>query len=416
MRALSVAILLLVSSGAEAADLALVGGKVVQVSGPPIEGGTVLIHGDAIVAVGKDLAVPKGAEVIPCEGKWITPGLIEPHSQLGLVEISAISETVDFAPSSPDPIRAAARMDRAVNMMSLLIDVARRQGVTSAVAAPGGGLVSGSSAWLDLASVSTEAWKRAVYGPLAMHIVLGEGGAAVSGQSRALSHLRLKEVLDDARVYRREGAAFQRNALRKLATSRLDLEALLPMIDGKMKAVIDVRRASEIVDALRLAKEERLDVVLQGADEGWMVKEEIAAAKVPVIVNPMSNLPARFDLVHARSDNAVILAKAGVKVVLTTDTSHNAGGLRFHLGNAVRSGLPWEAALRSATLSAAEAFGRDKRYGSLERGKAANVVVWSGDPFEPSSYADTVVILGERQPTDTRQTHLRDRYKARLGL
>lgn len=408
--------LVLAAARADAADLALVGGNVVTVSGAVIPGGTVLVRGDRIAAVGRDLPIPSGAEVVRCEGKWITPGLVEASTQLGAVEILAIPETVDVAVNRADPIRAAVRMADAINLRSVLIDVARRQGVTSVVTAPSGGLISGQSAWVDLLPAASPSAKTAVISPLAMHATLGEVGAMVVGASRPLALLRMREAFEDARLFLRDRAAYDRNALRQLITSRLDLAALAPVLARRMPMVIDVHRADDIQRVLSLAREERIDVVLHGAEEAWLVAGEIAAAKVPVILNPLSNLPARFEMREARPDNAALLAKAGVRVALTTNSSHNAGSLRFELGNAVRAGLDRDLALAAATLNPAEIFGQGARYGAVAPGKIANLVVWTGDPFEPSSFADVVIIQGARQPLESRQTRLRERYKARLGL
>ncbi len=175
-------------------------------------------------------------------------------------------------------------------------------------------------------------------------------------------------------------------------------------------------RASDIRALLRFAQKERVKIAILGAAEGWLLAEELARARVPVVVDPTENLPFSFDSLHARSDNAAVLARAGVKVSIATFDSHNASGLRFALANAVRAGLPEELALAAATLRPAELYGVERKYGSLDRGKVANVVVWTGDPFAPQSHAKTVIIRGELQPVESRLTRLAKRYLQRLGL
>jgi imidazolonepropionase-like amidohydrolase len=396
--------------------LAIVGGEIHPVNGPVIPRGTVLIRGDRIVELGPAVKVPPGATVIEAQGRWVTPGLVEGDSELGVVEVDAIRGTNDAGVGSPDPIRAAARMTDAVDLGSALIGVARRHGITSAVAVPYGGLIAGQSAWFDLVDPGSPHAKDAVRGPAAVHAILGEVGASVAGGSRAMAMLKLREVLEDARVYAKDKGAFERNALRRLVTSRLDLEALQEVLARRVRLVLRVHRASDILAALRFAEEEKITIALLEADEGWMVASEIAKAGVPVLVNAFQNLPASFERRGARSDNAALMAKAGVKVGLTTESAHNASSLRFLAGNAVRAGLPAELALRAVTLVPAEIYGQAKRSGSLEPGKQANLVVWTGDPFEPSSWAEVVIIAGLEQPLENRQTRLRDRYKARLGL
>jgi imidazolonepropionase-like amidohydrolase len=399
-----------------AQDLALVGGDVHTVSGALLSRATVVIRGERIVSIGKDVPVPAAAKKIDCTGKVITPGLIESESGIGLVEISLEPSTVDASPAWPDPVRAAVSAADAIDLRSPLIPVARRHGITSVVTVPSGGLISGRSAWIDLVGPRSKFFDRAVRGSVAMHASFGIRGAQAVGASRATAMMRFREVLDDARVFKKDRGAFQRNALYRMSTSRLDLSALDPVLAGDMRLVVAVSRASDILSALELAKRERLKLALIGVDEGWLVAKEIAQARVPVIVEPLSNLPDSFEAKNARIDNATLLAQAGVRVAIATRSSHNASNLRFALGNAVRAGLPQELALRAATLVPAEIYGLDKQYGSIEAGKVADLVVWTGDPFEPSSYAETIIIRGEVQPTDSRQTRLAERYIRRYDL
>ena len=397
--------------------VALVGGEVHTVTGGVLSGATVLVDARGRIGrVGTDLPLPDKALVIDCRGKIVTPGLIESLSRLGLVEISLEPSTVDASPSSPDPIRAAVDVSDAIDVRSSLVGVARRHGVTSAVALPGGGLVSGQGAWFDLLDGRTDAWRTAIVGPVAMRAVLGEAGAGAVGGSRATAMMRLMEALDDARAYRTSKAAYGRNAMRKLITSRLDLEALQGVNARRQSLLVGVNRASDILAVLRFAKKARIDVVLTGVAEGWLVADAIAAAGVPVVVNALANLPRRFESKNSRADNGVLMARAGVKVAIATGSAHNVSGLRFALGNAVRAGMPRDLALKAATLHPAEIFRLGRKYGAIQRGRVANLVVWSGDPFEPSSAAEHVIIRGEVQTTENRQTRLRDRYKARLGL
>ncbi|MBI4822043.1 MAG: amidohydrolase family protein [Deltaproteobacteria bacterium] len=405
--------LVLVASTAEAQTLALVGGDVHPVGSAPIPGGTVIIEGDRIAAVGVDVPLPEGARVIDCKGRWVTPGLIAAPSQLGAVEISMSAGLNDGLYVSTDAIQAALRIRDAIDLRSTLIGVARKHGITSALVAPAGGLVSGQSAWVDLAEGASP---DLISSPIAMHATLGEAGAMTVLGTRAVVVMRLRELLEDARAYAKDRAAYQRNALRKLSSSRLDLEAMELVLSQKVPLAVEVSRASDIEAVLELAAKERIRVVLVGADEGWVVAEAIARAGVPVVVNPLDNLPSSMESRLSRADNIVLLARAGVTVAVSSRDSHNARVLRQLLGNAVRAGLPHEVALAAGTLGPAKAFGVAERYGSLERGKVANVVVWSGDPFEASTATEVVVIRGKAQPTDNRQTRLRQKYMKRLGL
>lgn len=256
------------ASPAQAADtLAVVGGDVHTVSGAMLPGATVLVVDGRIRAVGRDVAIPTGATVVNARGKVVTPGFIDVSTQLGLVEISLESSTVDGRPKLPDPIRAAVYAGEAIDPLSTLVGVARRHGVTSVVSQPAGGLVAGRSAWVDLVGPESRFLFEAVDGPVALHVHLGERGAGAYGGSRATALMRLREAFDDARTYRRKKAAYERNALYGMHTSRLDLEALQPALLRRMPTMVEVSRASDILAVLRLAKAEGLDVVLVGAEE-----------------------------------------------------------------------------------------------------------------------------------------------------
>ncbi len=354
--------------------------------------------------------------MIDAKGKIVTPGFIESASSIGLVEVSLEPSTVDNAPKGIDVTRAAVNAVDAIDMRSSLIGVARRGGVTSAVSMPEGGLFSGRSAWIDLVGPRSRFLDRATRGPIAMHAALDENGAKNLGGSRTTMMMHFRRVLEDARVFKTQRAAFTKNALYGLSASRLDLAALDDVVSGRMRLVVEASRAADIVNAIEMAKKERLRIAILGAEEGWLVADAIAQAKVPIIVTPFNNLPERFETLNNRSDNATLMARAGVKVAVATRSSHNASNLRFALGMAVRAGLPPPLAFRAGTIVPAEIFGMEKQYGSIEAGKIANVVVWTGDPFEPSSWAEEVIIRGEIQPTDDRQTHLSQRYIERYKL
>jgi imidazolonepropionase-like amidohydrolase len=198
--------------------------------------------------------------------------------------------------------------------------------------------------------------------------------------------------------------------MQPLAARAADLEALLPVLHGQLPLIAIANRRSDIETALRLGREFKLRLILGGAQEAWEIAPAIAAAGVPVIVEPLDNIPS-YDGLGVRYENAALLAKAGVKIVLMETDTHNSRNLKQQAGNAVSYGLPWDQALRAITLSPAEVFGVADRYGSLDAGKVANVVVWSGDPFEFSTAVEHVFIRGQEVPLKSRQTELLERYK-----
>lgn len=404
---------LVMMAAVSAVPVAFVDCEVRTVSGPTLARATVVVEGEQIRRVGPDAPVPADARRFDCEGKVLTPGLIEPNTVLGLVEIGLEPMSNDAEVTLVDPVRAALRAQDAIDPRSSLLAVARRHGVTAALVLPQGGIVAGQGAFLELVHPRSVGVDDAVSGPVALVASYGEDGAMADGTSRLVNFTRLREFFDDANTYRKNKAAFQRRGLYAMPWSRLDLEAAEPVMQGRMPLVVRVHRASDIVSVLEWAKNERIEVILEGVAEGWMVASRIAEAKVPVIVDPMLNLPVRFEARHARSDNATLLDQAGVQVMLTTGSAHLAANLRFQAGIAVREGMSPDRALAAITQVPAQSFGR-RKLGIIEPGALANLVMWTGDPFEPTSHAETVLIRGQVQPTESRQTDLAERYLKRL--
>ncbi len=390
-----------------AQTIAITGGTVYPVSGPKLEHATVLIRDGKIAAVGTTVTVPPDATRIDATGKWVTPGLIDGAGQMGLVEIGAVPGTREGSLRG-DTIAAAFNVAEGVNPASQVIPVTRVEGITTALATPAGNLVSGQAVLLDLAGATIE--EMMVKSPVAIVADLSENGKDDAGGTRAGIAERLRGVFRDALEYERRKTDFSRAQMQPLGASARDLEALLPMLHGQLPFLTIANRRSDIETALRLAREFKLHLVLGGAQEAWEIAGEIAAAGVPVLVEPLDNIPS-YDALGVRYENAALLAKAGVKVVLLETDTHNSRNLKQQAGNAVSYGLPWDQALRAVTLSPAEVFGVADRYGSLEAGKVANVVVWSGDPFEFSTAVEHVYIRGKEIPLKSRQTELFERYR-----
>lgn len=406
-------ILILVASASIAAQsdtVAITGAQVLTASGPAIERGTIVIRDGKIVGVGADVAVPAGARVIDGKGKVVTPGFLDSGTQIGVVEISLSAEGTADQVTTDRQLSAAFNVVDAFNPNSTVVPITRVEGVTRAMVMPGGtgNVLSGQAAVFDLGGAHAPASVHKA--PAAMIALLGEQGAAVAGGSRAAAMLRLREALQDAADFARNRIGYATGQRREYARTRLDLEALIPVLQGQVPLAISVQRASDILAALRLGDEFKLRVVLLGAAEGWMVAGEIARRKVPVVVKPLTNLPA-FDTLGATLENAARLSHAGVAVVLATFDTHNARNLRQEAGNAIAYGLERSAALQAVTIVPARVWGVADRCGSLDVGKDADLVVWSGDPFELTSSAEHVFIRGQEMPKDTRQRLLMERYK-----
>ena len=390
-----------------AQTIAITGGTVYPVSGPKLANGTVLIREGRIAAVGTNVAVPSDATRIDAAGKWVTPGLIDGAGQLGLVEISAVPGTREGSIQG-DTIAASFNVAEGINPASTLIPVTRIEGITTALAVPSGNLVSGQAVLIDLDGATIE--QMLVKSPAGLVADLSESGKEDAGGSRARVAERLRQVFRDALEYERRKADFRRAQMQRLSASVEDLEALLPLLHGQVALIAQANRRSDIETALRIAKEFKLKLIVAGGAEGWQIAGAIAAAGVPVLVEPMDNIPG-YDALGIRYENAALLARAGVKVALLETDTHKTRNLRQQAGNAVSYGMTWDQALRAVTLSPAEILGVADRYGSLAPGKVANVVVWSGDPFEFTTGVEHVFIRGKEIPLKSRQTELLERYR-----
>jgi len=390
-----------------AQTIAITGGTVYPVSGPKMENATVLIRDGRITAVGPAVTVPGDATRIDARGKWVTPGLIDGGTQLGLTEISAVNATNEGALRGSD-VAAAFNVAEGINPASTLIPVTRVEGVTTTLAAPASGWISGQAVLIDLDGATIE--QMLVRSPVGMLVDLSEGSKSAGGGSRAGVAQRLRRVFSDALEYSRRRTEYTRAQMQQLAAPAADLEALLPVLRGQEPLIAFANRRSDMETALRIGREFKLKLILAGAQEGWMIAPELAAAGVPLLVQPLDNIPS-YDALGVRYENAAVLAKAGVKVALLETDTHNARDLRQQAGNAVSYGMAWDQALRAVTLAPAEIFGVGDRYGSLDAGKVANVVVWSGDPFEFTSAVEHVFIRGREIPLRSRQTELFERYK-----
>ena len=396
---------------AHAGTLALTHARIHTVSTGVLEDATLVIRNDAIEALGKDVVIPDGAQVIDTKGAVITPGLFDAYTQIGLDEVTAVDETNDSGSNNP---RYSAALDvvDALNPRSTLIPINRIEGITSAMSAPVSGaegpLFAGRGAVISLGTLDNFVTKPQA----AMFLSLGEVGVARIKGGRAALLLALREALEEARELG-STSPVQRPAQLGL----LDARALKAVLDGSMPLVVDVNRAADIRVLLKLADDYGLKLVLHGAAEAHLLAAELASRQVPVILDPTLDLPARFEALASRPDAAAILFKAGVRLAFSGDEpaagSHNSRNIRQLAGNAVARGLPWDAALAAITANPALIYGVDSTLGTLEVGKKASFVVWDGDPLQVTTSAVQVYAAGRALPMVSRQTLLRDRYLQR---
>jgi imidazolonepropionase-like amidohydrolase len=357
----------------------------------------------------RDLPLNTPGEPLPCvtidaAGAVLTPGFIDPADALGLVEVS-LEETANDSQwkrgEKHEPIHAAIRAADDLDEFSQLLPVARTGGVTSSISVPGGGVVSGQAAWFAMDGSIRKS-------PLAVGVRLGLQAKEELGGPRAAGISLLRELLEDAKEYGAHKKDYDQNKSRRLSAPKGDLEALQPVLTGKVPLLVQANRVSDLRAVLALAKEHKVKVVFAGAAEGWLMASELAG--VPVILDAREDLPSNFDSIASRQDNAALLAAAGAKVMFSPmGDAHFARTLPQAAGNAVAFGLPYAEAIKALTSTPAEVFGLDA--GKLSAGARGDVVLWSGDPLETSSRPVAMWIGGKQVPLTNRQTALFQKYR-----
>ena len=428
---------------AQAQDLAIVNARVATGDGSdPIENGTVVVRGGQVIAAGAGVAAPVDLPAIDAEGRWVTPGLFSAMTTLGLWDVGAVEESNDEQASS-SPFSAALDVAPALNPSSQHVLVSRAGGVTRATvfSQPASSIFGGQGAVVDLG-----ADPEMVVRPRAFQLVtLGERGARLAGGSRTSAHALLRNALIEARDLDRDDAIGGRPSrppeLRtgddlpidpRLARqvedrpgdvllSRFDAVALGPVVRGEQPLYVAVERAADIRAALALPREfPALRMVLVGASEGWLAADEIAAAGVPVIADPLDDLPSRFEQLAATQSNIGRMVDAGVRVAIgrLTDGIEQPRNATQYAGNLVAlsrvpgaTGLTWGEALATITSVPAATAGFEGRLGVLAPGAAGDLVLWDGDPLELSSRPLRVFIDGVEQPLENHQTRLAERYR-----
>ena len=405
----SIALGLSLSASAFAENIAIVGAKIHTVSSAGvIDEGTVLIKDGRIQQVIEGTDVPSGYREIDAKGKVVTPGLIGASTSLGLVEVSSSAGTVDARTESHSisSVGAAFDVQYALNNDSTLIPISRVEGFTSAATGLGGTgkLFLGQGAFITLSSSYNPVMKAKAF----MQINVSNSGADSNGGSRAALWVAINQSFDEAKFAK--SYTLNPSADWHGLTTMADAKALIPVLDGKMPLVVYANRAADIIQVLALKERySNLNIILASGMEAWRVADQLAQHKIPVIIDPESNLPGGFDQIGATLENASRLHKAGVTVVVGMNT-HNIRLATQHAGNAVANGLPHSAGIAALTINVAKLFGMDEQLGSLEPGKVADLVIWSGDPLEVTEAAEQVFIGGEAIDMTSRQTKLRDRY------
>jgi imidazolonepropionase-like amidohydrolase len=376
----------------------------------PIEDATVVWRDGKVQAVGARLAPPAGATVVDAAGRIVTPGLMSAGTQLGLVEVGSLPDTRDYTLAS-GALGAAFDVQYALTANSTLLTLALDDGLTRAITHPEGSAVSpflGQAALLRLEPRSPLLERAQV----AMFARVGADAASAAGGSRGAPWILLRNALDEARRFKPSSAV---SGPRDQLLGRLDAEALQPVVAGRMPLAIVAERESDIRQAIALHDDTKLPILVYGGAEAWRVAQELAARRIPVVIDPTLNLPSSFDTMGARADNAALLQAAGVPIAFSVSAFHrswNAGsGMRLGAGLAVANGLPWIEGLRAMTTAPAAMFRLSGRYGRVRPGFDADLVLWDGDPLEPSSSAVKVWVRGAEVDLEhSRHRELARRY------
>ena len=389
---------------------AIIGGTVHTVTGPSLEGATVLIQDGIILHVGPLETLPAGARIIDASGKHVWPGMIALNTELGLREIGSVPATNDASEiggNQPD-LHAL----EAINAESAHFAVTRLNGVTRTQVTPkGSGPLRGQSALIDLDGDNWEELAFVDHDMLHIRFPRVRNDAEKKEAPEELEEL--SEFFDEAREYMR----LLDEAMAGAASPPFDprLAALMPAMRGDQRVALHADNAQTILFALKFAADEQLDAVLFGATEGWKVADRIAESKLPVVVGPVLAIPgSRYDPYDSMFANAAVLQRAGVQIALQTDDTENPRNLAFHAAMATAFGLPWKEALRAITLYPARVLGVEDRLGSLDPGKIADVVVTDGDPLEIASRTEYVFIDGVQVDLSNRQSRFYEKYRARL--
>jgi imidazolonepropionase-like amidohydrolase len=384
------------------AAVAIIGGRVVPISGEPLESGTVLVTGGKITAVGPDLDIPDGATVIDAAGGWVLPGFIEAHGHVGVHE-----EAEGWAGSDSneltEPVTAQVRALDAINPADLGFRDAVSGGVLAVNVNPGSGNPIGGQ------TAALKCWGRTVdqmllRAPAGMKSALGENPKRVYGERKQSPSTRLgtaaviRGALVDAANYLAKLDAEQRKPEdeRKPVDRDLKLEALGRVLRKEIPWRQHCHRADDIATALRLAEEFGYDLVIDHGTEAHLLADILAAKDVPVIIGPLFTSRSKVELRNRSLDNPGKLASAGVTIAITTD--HPVVPINFLAHQAalsVKHGLDRDAALRALTINPARIVGVDDRLGSIEPGKDADLVIWSGDPLDVLSRVTRALIDGE---------------------
>jgi imidazolonepropionase-like amidohydrolase len=416
------------SQATQGQTYAITNAKIVPVTKPDIERGTVVIRNGRIAAVGANVSVPGGATVIDARGLLVYPGMIDSGTNLGLTEIGQVRATSDTAELGE--FNPHMRAIIAIHPDSEHIPVARVNGITSVVSRPSGGIFSGQAALINLDGWTWEEMNLKSPIGIAFNFpsLRGGGGGgfgfgAAQAQERSFQTARrerderldrIRRLLDDARAYAKAKEAKAQNPSLPDVETDHALEALIPVIKGDLPLIVSANSEQDIKAAVEFTQAQKVKMILSGGTEARKVAALLKEKGIPVILGPVLRLPQGEDEPYDEPFTAAkALHEAGVKFALQTNDSSNVRNLPYHAAMSAAFGLPKAEALKALTISPAEIWGVADQVGSIEVGKLANLVVWDGDPLEIRSQVRHLFIKGKQVPLTSKHTELYDRYRNR---
>ena len=401
MKRLSLSLFLIFTFNLSSETILLKGGLVHSGNGDSAKTQDILIADKTIVGIGTNLIIDGNTRVIEVNGLPVTPGLISPMSNLGIVEINALDVTRD---DESDLLSAGFSIFNAFNPHSTGIPWNRSNGVTSAMSTPSASSFPifglGSHFVLDGSLEIKGSKDIAMFGRL---------GSSYGSRAETLSIL--ESLLDIGKMVKTLSIEeiLEMNLADQLELQSQDIIALGKVVNDGMPFVIETNRAVDILQALSMKKKYDLNLVLVSVEEAPMVLDQLKESNTPVIIDPMDNIPNSFDELGSSLDLGKILDQAGIPIMFSTQRSHNYHLMRPGAGNAVAYGMSYATAIKGMSNTVAQTFRLDDR-GSIETGKLADVIVWDGDPLEPSSFPKIVMIEGKLQDLSSRSTKLTERY------
>jgi imidazolonepropionase-like amidohydrolase len=395
--------------------IAIVNGKVMTITQGTLKRGTVLVEGGRIVAVGKQVEIPEDAEIYDATGKVVMPGLIDAHCHVGLFPDGVGWEYSD-GNEMTDPVTPHMRALDAVHPEDPGFKDIVAAGVTTVLTGPGSGNLIGGQ-WICLKTAPKPNIDQMVLlEPAGMKMALGENPKRVYGEQKKAPSTRmgnaatLRAALVDAQNYLEKRQRYEADLAEyqaKIAAGDkeaklpeppardLKLEALGKVLRREMKVRVHAHRADDMLTAIRIAEEFNLDLSLEHATEGYKIADILAAKHIPVTAGPILFSRVKYELREMTPKNPGLMAKAGVKVAIQTDESSAVKYLAINAALAVREGMPEDEALKAITINAAEIIGVAHRVGSLEMGKDADIVIFSGHPFDYRTMVELVLVNGE---------------------